>query len=161
MRPDGFAALWPNGLPSGSALVLAISVLVALVLLGTFLGWRLRRWVAGSASRRRALHGLRQEAEARGVLEDAGYRVVAEQARQPWPVVSGDQELEVVLKVDFLVEKNGRRFVADAKTGSARSAQSAATRRQLLEYLIAYEADCALLVDMEERRVVAVQFPNL
>ena len=39
--------------------------------------------------------------------------------------------------------------------------ESPATRRQLLEYLLAHEADGALLVDMDAEVVVHVEFPGL
>ena len=66
---------------------------------------------------------------------------------------------EVELRADFLCSRNGRRFVADAKTGrDATGVGCAATRRQLLEYRLAYPVDGVLLVDAERDQVLRVEF---
>jgi hypothetical protein len=154
------ASLLQGEVPWFAALAIA-SAVVLLLLIGILLGFRLRRFWISKNAQRRTRHGLQRETEARAVLQAAGYRIVAEQQAQPWPVVAGDEWINVTLKADFVVERNGQRFVADAKTGAARWVRSTATRRQLLEYLIAYDVDAALLVDMEERRIINVAFPAL
>jgi hypothetical protein len=66
----------------------------------------------------------------------------------------------VELRADLIVEKGGARFVAEAKTGAAAPRlTTAATRRQLLEYLIAYQVDGVLLVDAEAEEIHCVEFP--
>ena len=67
----------------------------------------------------------------------------------------------IALRADLLVERGGRRYVAEVKTGEAApSLATAATRRQLLEYLIAYRVDGVLLVDAERGSVHEVEFPG-
>ncbi len=68
----------------------------------------------------------------------------------------------VDLRVDLLVEKAGRRFVAEVKTGKvAPVIENPATRRQLLEYHHAAGAEGVLLVDADLGTVREVSFPAL
>jgi hypothetical protein len=54
------------------------------------------------------------------------------------------------------------RLVAEVKSGKiAASLACAATRRQLLEYRLAYDVDGVMLVDMAAGRVHEVRFPRL
>ena len=66
----------------------------------------------------------------------------------------------IVVRADLLVSRGARRFVAEVKTGArAPRIETAATRRQLLEYAVAYDVDGVLLVDMEEHTISEVEFP--
>ena len=62
-------------------------------------------------------------------------------------------------RVDLLVVRHGKRFAVDVKTGDiAPDPRHPATRRQLLEYLLAFEVDGVLLVDMRARRIHEIAF---
>ena len=81
--------------------------------------------------------------------------------RQPLQDAQSDQN-DTGCRADLLVERDGRLYVADVKSGAlATDPTLPATRRQLLEYLLAYEVDGALLVDMEARQIREVVFPAL
>ena len=86
--------------------------------------------------------------------------MIERQARLAWaPVVDG-VPLELELRADYIVEQGGGRFVAEVKTGTAAPRlETAATRRQLLEYAIAFDVDGVLLVCPEEGAVHRVEFP--
>jgi hypothetical protein len=136
---------------------------VALVLLAlwalaqTVRLWASRRRGAKNAARARTL-GAEGERQAESLLSEAGYRIVARQAAASYELrVDGQTELARV-RADFLVERDGRRFVADAKRGpEASRVTKPATRRQLLEYRYAYEVDGVLLIDAERGRVREVE----
>ena len=67
-----------------------------------------------------------------------------------------------LLRADLLVTRNGRRYVAEVKTGrTAPRLDCAATRRQLLEYRIAFGVDGVLLVDAESDCVIVVELGSL
>jgi len=73
--------------------------------------------------------------------------------------VDGD-DVDFELRADLLVKKGGRRFVAEVKTGeSAPRIETSATRRQLLEYALAYPVDGVLLVEPQRGRIREVTFP--
>jgi hypothetical protein len=143
--------------------VLAICVLAgALFALIVARWWR--TWRGSRKARVRAARAGAGEEGAARMLRDAGFTIVASQARTWWsPLVDGEpQELE--LRADYLVEADGELLVAEVKTGDvAPSLATAATRRQLLEYhvafSVAYGADGVLLVCPELGTIHRVSFP--
>jgi hypothetical protein len=139
--------------------VLAIAALagalIALVLARILRGWR-GSW---RAQRRAARAGAGEDAAAH-LLRRAGFTIVETQARTWWtPLVDGEP-YEIELRADYLVEANGELLVAEVKTGDAAPRLStAATRRQLLEYHVAFAADGVLLVCPERGTIHRVEFP--
>jgi len=133
-------------------LLAACVVLVAIV----------RAWAAHARVRARALRAVRGEREAVALLRARGYAIVEAQATAVLPVRVDGETFLAGLRADYVVSKNGARFVAEVKTGElAPSVATAATRRQLLEYEIAFDVDGVLLVDAERGRVHAIVFPTL
>jgi hypothetical protein len=137
---------------------------VAVVLAALVLVWviaRVRRFLAGVRARRRGRAAVRGEVAAEQLLARAGFKVRERQVALVFPIVCDGQPLPIALRADLLVERGGRRYVAEVKTGEAApSLATAATRRQLLEYLIAYRVDGVLLVDAERGSVHEVEFPG-
>jgi hypothetical protein len=139
---------------------LLVGALIALVLARTMRSWRGSR-----RARVRAARAGEGESDAVGLLEAAGYRIVAKQARAWWtPTIDGEPH-ETELRADYLVEADGALFVAEVKTGDAApDLSTAATRRQLLEYEIAFSvalgATGVLLVIPERGTIHRVQFPR-
>lgn len=135
------------------------------VVLGAVALWQtVRLWwrpaIARVRSRRRNARAVAGEAAAGAFLHEQGYAVVGAQVAHEYEIVVDDAPLPVPLRADYLVTRGGRRLVAEVKTGdSAPSIQTAATRRQLLEYRVAYAVDGVLLVDMERRELHEVRFP--
>lgn len=110
--------------------------------------------------RRRWSRGRIAETIAPGVLEQSGYEVLAVQAPGKYTLTVDGRAVEVALRADFIVARRGRQYVAEVKSGrSAPQLSTATTRRQLLEYLIAFPVDGILLVDGETRTIHEVQFP--
>lgn len=137
---------------------LVVAVAVALLLLVATLA--LSRWHVRWRLRRRWSHARAVERQAAHLLEDFGYTVLARQIDISYTVLVDGQPTEVPLRADYLVSRGGRQFVAEVKSGSvAPRLDTAATRRQLLEYLVAFQVDGVLLVDGEQRQVHEVTFP--
>ncbi len=130
-----------------------------LLLVQTFRLW-LARQRAGWRSRKRNRIAARAERHAERLLARAGYRVLEVQPRLGWSIEVDGRPEAIELRADLLVTKRGRRYVADVKSGQhAPDLRTASTRRQLLEYLIAYQTDGVLLVDMQAGEVREVRFP--
>jgi hypothetical protein len=134
----------------------------AVLLLCLAIAWLARRIAHSRAHRgavvrsRRALAG---EQAATDLLIAAGYRIDATQLRTEWTFTCDGEPVTVELRCDALVSRDGRRLVAEVKTGErAPSLATAATRRQLLEYAVAYRADGVLLVDPEAGAIHEVDF---
>ncbi len=109
--------------------------------------------------KKRSARAIQGEEDARHLLEEEGYEIVSSQETLAWQFYCDEEEIEVDLRVDYLVEREGLRYVAEVKTGElAPSLRNAATRRQLLEYRVAYQVDGALLVAVEDASVQVVRF---
>jgi len=106
---------------------------------------------------RRALRG---EARAARWLERAGFAVVGAQVAADYVVWVDGVASTIALRADYVVERAGLRYVAEVKTGRvAPKIETPATRRQLLEYRVAFDVDGVVLVDGETGDVRLVRFP--
>lgn len=146
-------------MPHQSEILLLTSVAFVLTT-GLWLraAWRGRR-PARRAARARRL-GVIGEAKAERLLRDAGFRVVGRQVAGSVPLRVDGVLTPARVRVDFIVKRRGRMYVADAKAGPKASAPTdRGTRRQLLEYLSAYPVDGALLVDAERGRIHELTLP--
>lgn len=117
-------------------------------------------WLRALPARRVAFarsRGARGEALAERILEAHGYTIVERQLSARYALeVDGAAETFLV-RADFVVERSGRRFVAEAKAGAfAPRLETAATRRQILEYSCAFDVEGVVLVDAESARVRVV-----
>jgi hypothetical protein len=145
-----------------SLLLLAVALGGALIAL--VVGRWLRAWRGSWRAHARARRAGGGEQDAAEMLRRAGFRIVARQARTWWsPTVDGEPH-ETELRADYLVEGDEGLFVAEVKTGDeAPQLSTAATRRQLLEYQVAFKlafgADGVLLVCPELGSIHRVQFP--
>lgn len=133
--------------------------ILALCLVGLALRATWRRWRASRRARRRARVALAGERGAIDLLVREGYVVDAVQPRCAFEIAVDGVPVSIELRADLLVRRGGQRFVADVKTGSvAPRITTAATRRQLLEYRVAYDVSGVLLVDMASERIHVIEF---
>jgi len=99
------------------------------------------------------------EAAAIRFLEERGFTVVGMQERMTVVTWVDKTPHYNNLKVDFIVKKRGKTYIAEVKTGQmAPKPTLADTRRQLLEYFLAYNPDGILLVDMERKVLREISF---
>jgi hypothetical protein len=133
--------------------IAAISILVAIVSAA-------RRFVARARLRVRFERAAQGERDAAAILEAHGYAIEGAQVTTSYPVHVDGAALEIVLRADYIVRQGAERWIAEVKTGQlAPSIQTAATRRQLLEYYVAFGVSGVLLVDAESRCVHRIAFP--
>lgn len=138
-----------------------VIVAIAAAVIALWLAARWRRWRGSVRAKRRAARAGAGEHAAIALLEEEGYVIEASQARVVWAPLVDDEPLELELRADYLVTREGERFVAEVKTGEvAPSLQSAATRRQLLEYSVAFAVDGVILVCPERGEVHRIEFPT-
>lgn len=137
-----------------------LGVVAVLGLVAALLWRRLRKRWRSARARRQGKVARRAEVRAGRWLEKEGFELIEEQASRNWVVRVNDDEEIVRLSADWLVERAGKRYVVEVKTGKrAPSIRNSATRRQMLEYLCAYEVDGVILMDMESGELVEVEFP--
>ncbi len=140
------------------ALALLIGALLALALRS---GWM--RFMGSRVAKRRAHRAQKGETAAERILTAAGYRILDRQPSRKGLLIVNAEPESFLVRADFLVEKDGHQYVADAKTGDeAPLISTRATRRQLLEYSAVYGVNRALLVDSERKRIhtITVDLPR-
>lgn len=99
------------------------------------------------------------EIAARALLEQQGFEVIGYQVPMRWYYDCDGEPCASELRADYVVERQGARYVAEVKTGRlAPQLSHGPTRRQLLEYQLAYEVDGVLLVDVEDAWIQQVNF---
>jgi hypothetical protein len=132
------------------------------VVAGLLIAWLIHRAVVWCRAWWYRWLGRRGEASAVSLLKAAGYTILDDQLRLPCSYLVDGEVISYSVRVDFLVEKAGHRYVAEAKNGpSASDPRTSATRRQLLEYAVVYGAYGVLLVDVPGRRVRVVEFTTI
>ena len=139
-------------------------VLAAIAVLGLWLAHRLTSawgaWRRSLIARRRGARAVRGEQDAEELLEDHGFEILERQLRKNWVLDCDGENAEFELRADLLVARDGQQYIAEVKTGErAPDLRNAATRRQLLEYAVAYESPTILLVDVEGEEIHEVTFP--
>lgn len=159
-RPEAIApapisslrAIEPRAWLDALLVLLVLAVVVAFTL-------GLRRWFDRRARRRRGARAERAERNAAVLLEARGFQVLGRQVRQSWSLQADAEEVQFTLVADYLVQRGGRRWVAEVKTGErALDLRHGPTRRQLLEYRQAFAVDGVLLVDTEGQSLRSVHF---
>jgi Holliday junction resolvase-like predicted endonuclease len=127
---------------------------------GALLGGALSRRAQRRSGRLFNERGQRGELEAEKLLRSLGYRVLGRHVAGRYALeVDGTPE-DVQLIADLLVERDGRELVVEVKTGrQAPRLGHADTRRQMLEYQLAFGVPGVLLVDAEAKLVREVRFP--
>lgn len=135
-------------------LTAAVSVLLAAL-------W-LSHTHARRANHRRQLRARRGEERAERLLRRAGFHIDAAQASESWWMLVDGRDVEVQVRVDYLVSRFRRTYAAEVKTGEfAPDPTYPPTRRQLLEYSLAFDVDGVLLVDVEAGEILEVGFPEV
>lgn len=133
------------------ALIAVAALLLALALLGA------KRW----RRRRRCARGAEAEREALWLARAAGYRVLDTQVAGAATIVVDGERIEAPLRADLLLARGGRRYIGEVKSGRrAPDPRGRDTRRQLLEYSLAFDVDGLLLFDMSAGAIRRVEFPR-
>jgi hypothetical protein len=139
--------------------VLIVVGVLVVALLGAAAALRVRRAVTSRTSSRRTRHGLAAERAAERLLARSGYRVVERRLAGSYVLQIDGAPQAVKLYADFLVTRGGRELLAEVKTGDATHLGHADTRRQMLEYQLAFGVEALLLVDADAGTISEVAFP--
>ena len=111
------------------------------------------------ASRRRNIRAQEGERKAEKLLRSKGYSIEGRQVKEKSGLYVDGVWCEVEVRVDFIVRKRRKKFVAEVKTGkTAPDPTQASTRRQLLEYSLVFKKHGVLLIDMEEKKIREISF---
>ncbi len=152
MLAGGFAGL------SGSLWAL-ILILGFVLIWGWVVGLRTAAWkVSRRAARARKL-GEAGERRGLRLLRRAGYRILERQPSGRARVRVDEQVQGFRVRADALVTRDEMVFVVEFKGGEqVSSLKHRHTRRQLLEYSLAFDVDGVLLVDAYDGEILTVEF---
>lgn len=104
-------------------------------------------------------HARTAERQAETLLQRHGFRVLERQAQGHVRLSSNGEPRTFSLRADLLVGRGADRFVAEVKTGSSAPwLENRQTRRQLLEYSVAFPVDGVLLVRTDTDEVDLIRF---
>ncbi len=127
-----------------------LPVLVAVVVILLFGGWaalRIRVWLDRMQRLRRSRRAVSGEVKARSWLGKNGFTILGEQQSLFCTMLVDGRPVEYEVCADFVVERNGERAIVEVKTGGAAQPSSPKTRRQILEYAMAYGVNRAYMFD--------------
>lgn len=131
---------------------------IVLLVVGVWAGRGWRRWIERRRAARARRLGRRGERKGLRLLERAGYHIDESQVSAHVGLLVDGERRRYPVRADALVRRDGLRFVAEIKAGPANATLShRGTRRQILEYIHAFDADGVLLVDVPGRRVQRVE----
>lgn len=103
--------------------------------------------------------GIKGEHRAKEYLLKNGFVIVKEQAFSEQQLLVDGKPRTFQLRADFIVSKNGKLSVVDAKSGTEGvDPTCSATRRQLLEYFIYYAVDEAYIYNSKDNTLQLVTF---
>lgn len=95
-------------------------------------------------------------------LENKGYQILDFQKKCFYTLYIDNKPYKIEVKADLIVKKGNKNFVAEVKTGEkVTSPKYTGTRRQLLEYYMAYRPDGLILVDMERQKIRTIKYSIL
>jgi hypothetical protein len=141
----------------------ATAIILLLVMLHSRASKRRLARAASAIATVRSERAMAGEVDAEALLSTHGYQVLVRQPRAIWsPRVDG-VAVPCDLRADLLVkdEDNDEILIAEVKTGDmAPLLSTAATRRQLLEYQMAFGVAAILLVCPETASVARVDFSH-
>jgi hypothetical protein len=111
-----------------------------------------------AAAHARSLRAVDGELGAFALLEREGYAVQGRQVPGSWTVRADGEPVTFGLRADYLVARQGRRYIAEVKTGRlAPRLSHGPTRRQLLEYSAAFDVHGVILVDADLQTITHVE----
>lgn len=129
------------------------------VLLLLYLYYKLKTWLISLKFSRQKNGAILAEKAAAYLLTKHGFEILQVQPSLTYRMLVNQIDYPVRISADFLVRKEGFSFIAEVKNGLLNNdITNIATRRQLLEYYMAYKADGILLVDMTRKTINLIEF---
>ena len=120
---------------------------------------KLNHWINAKKLKKRFSKSRLAEKEAGKLLQKKGYTIVDIQKSKPILITIGDKIHRYFIRIDYLVRKKGKVYVVEVKNGEKNSyITNRDTRRQMLEYFLAYQPNGILLLNMKNKRISEVKF---
>jgi Holliday junction resolvase-like predicted endonuclease len=116
-------------------------------------------WLRAKKLRKRFSKSRQAEKEAEKILKKNGYAIIDAQKSKPLLITIGDKIHRYLVRIDYLVRKRGKVYVVEVKSGEKIPyITNRETRRQMLEYYLAYQPSGILLLNMKNKNISEVKF---
>ena len=123
-----------------------------------YFGWKLNIFWKNLMFRINRKIGRHGELNAQKLLKEDGYTIINSQFTIPICLYVDNEPVNFYIRPDYLVERDGKRYLAEVKTGESSSPTNTATRRQLCEYSRLSISDGVILVDASDEKIMHVRF---
>jgi len=139
-------------------------VLILILIIGggiicLFLYIKISNWLRAKRLRRRFSKSRQAEKEAEKILRKKGYAIIDAQKSKPLLITVGDKIHRYLVRIDYLVRKRGKVYVVEVKSGEKIPyITNRETRRQMLEYYLAYQPNGIILLNMKNKSISEVKF---
>ena len=143
----------------GSLIERIIFISIIAILLFALLKYKYITYQLKRKQKKRFARGIELENEAYSYLQSLGYSIIGMQQIHYHQYEINGKKYDAKLILDYLVEKEGNRYIVEVKSGqSAIYMNNSNTRRQLLEYDYTIESDGIFLLDMENKNMQLINF---
>lgn len=140
-------------------LVLVIIIFLSGGILSLSLYLKIRSLINNRKAKKRSFISIRAEKKAERWLQRNGFQVLERQQSRPLIIQAGKISHHYSIRTDFLVKKGGKKYIVEVKSGQKNShITDKDTRRQLLEYFLAYQSYGIILFDMEHQKFSEIKF---
>jgi len=120
---------------------------------------KISNWLRVKRLRKRFSKSRQAEKEAEKILKKNGYAIIDAQKSKPLLITIGDKVHRYLVRIDYLARKRGRVYVVEVKSGEKIPyITNRETRRQMLEYYLAYQPSGILLLNMKNKNISEVKF---
>ena len=120
---------------------------------------KISNWLRTKRLRKRFSKSRHAEKEAEKILKKNGYAIIDAQKSKPLLITIGDKIHRYLVRIDYLARKRGKVYVVEVKSGEKIPyVTNRETRRQMLEYYLAYQPSGILLLNMKNKSISEVKF---
>lgn len=124
-----------------------------------FLYIKISNWLRVKRLKKRFSKSRQAEKEAEKILRKNGYAVIDAQKSKPLLITIGEKTHRYLVRIDYLARRKGKIYVVEVKSGEKIPyITNRETRRQMLEYYLAYQPSGILLLNMKNKSISEVKF---
>ncbi|MDD3030892.1 MAG: HK97 gp10 family phage protein [Atribacterota bacterium] len=157
LTPIGVSSLFLLGNKHNIFLIAIITLSGGLLFLVLYI--KIRNYFNHQKAIQRSISSKKAEKKAEKWLKKNGFKIIEKQQSRPLIIKTGKTSHRYLIRTDFLVKKGGHKYVVEVKSGRKNSkVTNRETRRQLLEYFLAYQTYGIILFDMERNLFSEVKF---
>ncbi len=139
--------------------ILTLVLIIGGGIIFLFLFIKITNWVKSKRLRQRFSKSRQAEKEAEKILRKNGYTIIDIQKSKPLLITIGDKIHRYLVRIDYLARKRGKVYVVEVKSGEKIPyITNRETRRQMLEYYLAYQPSGILLLNMKNKSISEVKF---